>query len=301
MTHSIIVLNFVGFIFILNSCKQIGNPQQNTNANTNSSILWEISGNGLEHKSHLYGTIHIQDKRVFDYGKTVENILNNSSTIAVEVELDKIDPYTALQATLMKDSLISQLLNPEEYVLLEEKYIELTGVSLKTAQQVKPFFLSANIVQSFVTKDYPIPLDLHFIQYGRKENKHVVGLETFNEQISLIDKLSYTEQAHMLLQSLKDTIGFPEMFDKLLNSYLNMESDDLMDLITDPSMPEEFMKDLLNNRNLIMLERLEPLLRNGSVFCAVGAGHLFGSEGLIELLKAKGYTLKPILFSFKNK
>lgn len=301
MTRIIIILNFFGFVFVLNSCKNASTGQQADKSNPNNSILWEISGNGLEHKSHLYGTIHIQDKRVFQYGKTVENILKNTSIIAVEIELDNIEPMTAIQATMMKDSTLDQLLSPEEYALLEEKYTEITGVSLATAQQLKPFFLSANIVQALVPKDFPVPLDMHFIQYGRKENKRVVGLETFTEQMNLVDMLSYSEQARMLLESLTDTVDIADMFDKLVSSYLNMETDSLVELTKDPSIPEKFMEVLLNKRNHIMAERVEPLLREGSVFCAVGAAHLFGEEGLIDLLEAKGYTLKPVLFSFENK
>ncbi|HPW67440.1 MAG TPA: TraB/GumN family protein [Salinivirgaceae bacterium] len=301
MTRIIIILNFFGFVFVLNSCKNAGTSKQTDKSNPNNSILWEISGNGLEHKSHLYGTIHIQDKRVFQYGKTVEDILKNTSIIAVEIELDKIEPMSAMQAMMMKDSTLDQLLSPDEYALLEEKYTEITGTSLATAQQMKPFFLSANIILSLIPKDFPVALDMHLIQYGRKENKRVVGLETFTEQMELIDMLSYSEQARMLLESLTDTIDIADILDNMLNAYLNMEADSLMVLIKDPSLPEQFAKAMISKRNHIMADRLEPLLKEGSVFCAVGAGHLFGEEGVIDLLKAKGYTLKPILFSFDNK
>ena len=168
MTRIIIILNFFGFVFVLNSCKNASTGQQTDKNNPNNSILWEISGNGLEHKSHLYGTIHIQDKRVFQYGKTVEDILKNTSIIAVEIELDNIEPMAAIQATMMKDSTLDQLLSPEEYALLEEKYTEITGVSLATAQQLKPF-LSANIVPSISAKDFPVPLIC--ILYNMEERK----------------------------------------------------------------------------------------------------------------------------------
>ncbi len=298
MTRTIIILNLVGFVFVLNACKQAGTNSPENGRKPGNSLLWKISGNGLEQPSHLYGTIHIQDKRVFGFGQTVEKILNNASIIAVEVELDKVDYRTVMEATLMKDSILEQLLLPEEFELLEEKYKQLTGVSLRTAQRVKPFFLSANIIQSIVKKDSPVPLDLYFIQTGRKNNKEVVGLESLTEQIEMIDKLSYSQQAKMLLQSLTDTIDITRMFDSMIEAYLKMDGEKLLELTTDPSIPEEFMKEILNGRNHIMVERLIPMLPKGNVFCAVGAAHLFGEEGIIGLLRKKGFTVEPVKFDF---
>jgi hypothetical protein len=300
MTRSIIILNLVGFVFVLNACKQTGTNAQEAGRKPGNSLLWKISGNGLQSESHLYGTIHIQDKRVFEYGETVEKILHNASLIAVEVELDKVDYRTVMEATLMKDSILEQLLTPDEFELLEEKYKQFTGVSLRTAQRVKPFFLSANIIQSIVKKDSPVPLDLYFIQTGRKKDKQVVGLESLTEQIAMIDKLSYSQQAKMLLQSLTDTIDITKMFDSMIEAYLNMDGEKLMELTTDPSIPEEFMKEILNGRNHIMAERLIPLLPQGNIFCAVGAAHLFGDEGIIELLRTAGYVVEPVEFDFKK-
>lgn len=300
MIRTIIFFNIFGFIIALNSCKESCNNEQTNKNRSQSSILWKISGNGLKNDSHLYGTIHIRDNRVFKYGKIVETILQNSETLAVEVELDNINQITIVEATLMKDSVLNQLLAPHELDLLEQRYEEITGSSLRTAQRIKPFFLSANIVNSLTQKNTSIPLDLHFIKYAREHNKQVIGLETLNEQIDLIDKLSYSEQARMLFKTLTDSLDIETVFNSLLESYLKMDTDSLMQLINDPSIPEEFMKDILHERNQTMAVRLEGLIRESSVFCAVGAGHLFGTDGIIELLKEKGYKLEPVLFSFEE-
>jgi hypothetical protein len=147
-------------MFALNACKQTQTKNINELSKSGSSLLWRISGNGLTTESYLYGTIHIQDKRVFEFGDTVSKIFEDADIIAVEIEIDVVDYQTVVENTLMKDSVLTQLVTPEEYQLLESKYKELTGVSLKSAARVKPFFLSANIINSLINKDAPAPLDL---------------------------------------------------------------------------------------------------------------------------------------------
>jgi len=297
MKQTILIVNIVGFMFALNACKQ---PQTKNNelSGQGSSLLWRISGNGLTTESYLYGTIHIQDKRVFEFGDTVRNIFEDAEIIAVEVELDMIDYQTAIENTLMKDSVLTQLVTPEEYQFLESKYKELTGASLKTANRVKPFFLSANIINSLINKDAPAPLDIFFIKEARKNNKIVVGLETFYEQIATIDELSYSQQAKLLLESLTDSTDIKESFDKLLDAYLKMNDSMILELTSDPSLPKEFMDKIVLERNYLMTDRLLPLLPKGKVFIAVGAAHLFDNEGIINLLRKKGYDVTPVPFQF---
>ena len=298
LIRTLIFANIVGFIFVVNSCKQSNNNF--TPSNPKSSLLWQISGNGLQSASYLYGTIHIQDKRVFSYGDIVKNIFDSADIVAVEVELDRLDPRTAFEVSMMKDSTLPQLMTAEEYQFLESKYKELTGSSLKTAIQMKPFFISANIVQSMINKDVDVPLDLYFIQKARESEKQVVGLESLYEQISLIDELSYTQQAKMLLESLNDTIDIKKSFNQLLDAYLSMNDSLLLELTSDPSIPKEFMDKMLIGRNHLMVSRLEPLLSEGKVFTAVGAAHLFGPEGIIDLLQQKGYHVTPVRFRFEQ-
>lgn len=296
-TRYLTFISIVGFTFWLNACKQQGSNF--SVSNPKSSLLWQISGNELDIASYLYGSIHIQDKRVFSYGNTVKNIFDSADIVAVEVELDRLDPRTAFEVAMMKDTTLAQLMTVEEFKFLEVQYKELTGSSLKTAIQMKPFFISANIIQSIVNKDVEFPLDLYFIQKAREAEKHVVGLETLYEQINLIDELSYSQQAKMLLESLNDSIGVKKSFDQLLDAYLSMNDCLLLELTSDPSIPKEFMDKMLIDRNYLMANRLEPLLSEGKVFTAVGAAHLFGEEGIIEILRRKGYNVIPIPFSFE--
>jgi len=87
---------------------------------------------------------------------------------------------------------------------------------------------------------------------------------------------------------------------KMVEAYLSMSSDKLLELMDDPSLPKEFMEKLLNERNKIMVERMIPEIKNKSTFVAVGAAHLFGDDGIVKMLQDRGYTVEPIHFEFKK-
>ena len=165
---------------------------------------------------------------------------------------------------------------------------------------MKPFFVSANIVQRLAPRETPVPLDLYFITEARKNDKQVIGLETLEEQIAIIDGLSYTAQAKMLVESLEDVDELKQQFNDLIEAYLTMNSKKVLELTEDPAMPAEFMEELLNKRNKIMVDRMIEHLHANSTFVAVGAAHLFGNEGVVTLLKEKGYTVEPVSFTFES-
>lgn len=296
MSKLFIVIGTLGFFFGLDACR-VNETIKNEGT---SSILWKISGPELAGVSYLYGTIHIMDGRVFAFGDEVSKAFDTVEQLAVEVEMDKIDRASVMQAMFMKDSTLDMLLTEDEYTQLNKAYEEITGASLETANGLKPFFISANMIQALTPKDKSIPLDMYFMQQAREKGKEVVGLETLEEQIAIVDELSYTAQAKMLVQSIDEVEDMKDQFKQLVDAYLSMNSDKVLELMEDPSLPKEFMEKLLTQRNKIMVQRLIPLVKEKSTFIAVGAAHLFGNDGIVHILKEKGYTVEPIHFEFKN-
>lgn len=294
MSKLFLTVATLGILFTFNACR-VNETIENEGS---SSLLWKISGNNLTDTSYLYGTIHIQDKRIFAYGETVQRALDQSNQVAVEVLLDQINPASIMKVMFMQDSTLDMLLSEAEYNKLEEVYKEITGVGLATAKTMKPFFISANIIQQLAPRDMPVPLDLFFINEARKEDKDVIGLETLEEQIAIIDGLSYTAQAKMLVESMEDVDEIKAQFNELIEAYLSMDSKKVVELTEDPSMPAAFMEELLNKRNKIMVERMIDPIRTNSTFVAVGAAHLYGNDGIVALLKDKGYMVEPVEFLF---
>lgn len=296
MPKLLIVIGTLGLFFGLDACR-VNETIKNEGT---SSILWKITGSEVAGVSYLYGTIHIMDGRVFAYGDEVTKAFESADQLAVELELDRMDPTSTMKLMFMKDSTLDMILDEQEYAQLKKAYEELTGATLETANGMKPFFISANMIQALIPKDKAMPLDMYFIQQARKADKPVVGLETLEEQMAIIDDLSYTAQAKMLVESIDEVGEMEEQFKQLVDAYLSMNSDKVLELMDDPSLPKKFMEKLLNERNKLMVERMIPLIKEKSTFVAVGSAHLFGNEGVIKMLQDKGHTVEPIHFEFKN-
>ncbi len=262
-------------------------------------LLWEISGKGIK-KSYLYGTIHIQDKKVFAYDPVVEAKLKSCKAFAMELVLDEINQMELAKSMMMLDYSLDQLITPEEYRLVAAKFKEQTGMELSTMNHVKPFMVYAQMSQGDLPQDMPVPLDMHLLKIARANKQKVMAVEQLSEQMAAINSISVKDQAQMLVKMIGDTAKGGAEFLGLVNTYLSQDLGKMVALTEDPSMPKEIAEQFLNARNKVMAERVEGFIKDQSTFTAVGAAHLGGTNGVLELLKQKGYALKAVPFNFKH-
>ncbi len=263
------------------------------------SLLWKISGNGLKTPSYLYGTIHIQDKKVFAFDTTVTNAFNSCDAFAMEILMTKIKPETLKKATLMKKGSLKELMNDQDYKLVAKVFHEKTGANLLLYDKMKPFFLSSQIEQADMPKDMDEALDLYFLKLAEKQGKATFGVEKFEQQVAAIDKISLKDQIKMLVDAVKDTSEAD--FTELLDAYLSFDLNKLMELTSkDTTLPDNFAEAFLIGRNKVMAKSIKKLTKKHKIFVAVGAAHLPGDDGVIKLLRDYGYIVEPVKFKFKN-
>ncbi|MCX6256538.1 MAG: TraB/GumN family protein [Bacteroidia bacterium] len=258
------------------------------------SLLWEISGKGIEKPSFLFGTIHIQDKRVFEYSKSVEHRLLECDVYAMEMLTDGIDPEEIKNAMLMKDSTIDQLLSKDDYEKLDNYFKEQIGMSIMMFNKTKPFFISAEMLDPLIKKEMDEPLDIHLMNLAKENNKKVIGIETFDEQVETVDKIPLKEQAEMLVKSIGDTANPEAKYEEMVVTYLNADLDKMIELTNDTSLPMNFARIFVDDRNKHMAIRIAKFAKKKPTFFAIGAAHLAGKNGVISLLRKKGYTVTPI-------
>jgi uncharacterized protein len=263
---------------------------------TTGSVLWEITGKGLKQPSYLFGTIHIQDKRVFNYGETVEKALYSCNAFAMELLMGNIKKEELEAQMLMKDKSLQELYSAEDYELLKKIFKEKTGTALMIFQKTKPFFVSAQLMQANMRQDMPLALDMHLLKLAADTGMLTFGIEEFADQMGAVDKISLEDQAKMLLESVKDTTGSEEQFDDLLQTYLSGNLEKMLELSADSSMPKEFNEYFLVKRNYKMAKVIGKLIKKQPTFNAIGAAHLGGKEGVIHLLRKKGFTVRPVFF-----
>jgi len=262
------------------------------------SLLWKIYGNGLQDTSYLYGTIHIQDKRVFQFDKIVYDKLNAVEAYAMELNPDEIDMEAMKKQMLMKKHSLKELLTDSDYQYLNNYMKEKMGTGVLLYDKMKPFFLQSQLAQLDMPKDKDKALDLFFLDYSKKRGKIILGIEKIKDQLGAIDKLSLQEQAKMLMQTVRDTTQ--EDFEKLIDAYLNADFNKFAELMKDTTLPSNFEESLLIKRNKKMAKHIAQHCKKQATFNAIGAAHLFGPKGVIALLRKKGYSVTPIPFSFHS-
>lgn len=264
------------------------------------SLLWKVSGKNIKSPSFIYGTIHIQDKRVFEFDKTVLDALLSCDAFAMEILLDEVSPSEIKEAMFMKKHTIKDFLTPQQYEILDSIVKVKTGVGMIIYNKMKPFFLSSQIMQLSIKKDMELPLDLYFLKIARENNKSCFGVEKFSHQVAAIDAIPLKDQVDMLYQGLTDTVRNNDSIklNEMLNAYLNFDLQAVFEMTQDTSLPENFNKAFLIDRNKVMVKNFINIAKKHSLFCAVGAAHLPGEKGILELLREKGYVVEPVVFKW---
>ncbi len=260
------------------------------------SLLWKIYGKGLRDTSYLYGTIHIQDKRVFQFDNIVYDKLNAVEAYAMELNPDKIDVDALKKQMLMKKHTLDELLCDSDYQFLNNYMKEKMGTGVLIYNKMKPFFLQSQLSQLTMPKDEEKALDLFFFNYAKKNGKKTLGIENLEDQLGAIKAISLTDQAKMLMETVRDTTQTD--FEELITAYLHADFDKFAELMKDTTLPANFEETLLTKRNIGMAKHIIQYCKKQSTFNAIGAAHLPGPNGVIALLRKKGFTVEPIPFNF---
>ena len=250
------------------------------------SVLWRVSGRDIQSPSYLYGTINIQDSRVFAFDSTVWHCFNSCEALAVEVLLDRLD-YSVVREQMMmpKGQSIAKMLSKEDFAILDSLCKAKMGVGALFLSNMKPFFLSSALQQ----------------EQARNRGMYCYGLEEYMDQIKATDAISIDDQLKILRQTLHETADVAASFDSLVLAYLAFDMTMISKMLTDTTLPDNFDKVLVDKRNKTMYKGFRKIAKKQHVFCAVGAAHLPGDKGLIGLLRKKGYTVEPVKFEWKTK
>jgi uncharacterized protein YbaP (TraB family) len=275
--------------------------------------FWKLEKPGQE-PNWLLGTMHLSDPRVTSMPAEARSAFDNASTVVLES--DEILDQTRAAAKLMaKPDLmmfsgtqsIRDYLNPAETIVLEQQ-LKQRGIPLGTVVKMKPYILSSMVALSpceLSRKASGAPfLDQKLAQEAQAAGKDVKGVETLAEQIEAMASLPMDFHVRALVSIARYPRFTADMMETTLGLYLTGDIG-LVFPATIYFAPEKndqdfkdqqvFEQKLIIDRNHHMADRGAPILAKGNVFMAVGALHLIGDEGLIELLRQKGYTATPIM------
>lgn len=258
-------------------------------------LLWEVSKNGIR-PSYLYGTIHVSDPDIVDLPGEVSDALEQSEYFVMEARLDGPDVLTFAQEMFFRDGTrLSDLIDADLYQQAET-LLGRYGVPPAAVQSLKPWaaFMTLNM-----PPDTGLPLDLVLKSRAREHGLDIDGLESIAEQAAVFENLSRETQIALLTDSIchyevlqGDMVDMKELYMERdlegLFSYHNRYH------LQTNEQYKQLMKRLLWDRNEIMAERMQPILKQGRAFIAIGAMHLAGEQGVLSLLENSGYQVKAV-------
>jgi uncharacterized protein YbaP (TraB family) len=262
-----------------------------------NTLLWKVSGNGLQKPSFLFGTFHLLCKDDIHFSNQLQKAMKVSDKIYMEMDMD--DPSTMLGGMLymnMKnDTTLESLYTPEEYQRLKNYFSDTLKMPVMLLQRAKPYFLVALLYPRMMDCSSPAGVEEELMKIAKEDKKEIKGLETIQFQASVFDSIPYEWQAKELLKNIDSFSVYKNEFETMLRFYKNQQLDSIKNLMGKSESGEEKYDDLLlNNRNKNWVKQLKQIMKNESVFVAVGTGHLVGEKGLINLLKKEGYKVEPL-------
>ncbi|MGJ1389229.1 TraB/GumN family protein [Sphingobacterium spiritivorum] len=283
--------NLVAFIavvcFLINSAfAQISSVQE-------KSLLWKIEGKDLEAPSYLFGTVHMLARKNFEMSAKAIDAMDKTSRVYLEINMAAPNLAEESQKHMMSDKTISSQIKPEEIALVDEVLGKKLGITLAQVDKIKPMFLIAMIMQKSFTEPMA-SFEQEIIKHTKQEGKTIEGLSSIEEQYSFADKIFETSDLPSYLKSM-DEFDIQSILSHIYQLYKeeNIAGMDELLLKYTSSNPETY-RQLLPVRNHLWADRMPALMSEAPTFFAVGSGHLSGEEGVINLLRQKGYTVTPV-------
>ena len=236
--------------------------------------------------------MHVQDLRAFSNLDFIKEKMAGCSAYAAEFHLGETHPAAVQKMALPKGVTLKLLIPAKKYAKLRRIILKSAGIDLDSFQYSSPFMLTGLIGSQLLGKEMPASLDEHLWEHGKLAGKSLHGVETLEEQLAVLDKISLDMQVKMLLDLGRNTKRFRHHTLHSAELYQKGEMQRLSKSVTKNA--GKLRKIMLYHRNEVMADRIFELVNKESVFTAIGAGHLGGGKGVIRMLKRRGLKVKPI-------
>lgn len=268
------------------------------------SLLWQITGNGLTKPSYLFGTMHVSSKLAFHLSDSFYYALKSVDAVALELNPESWQPQMVRLNDLNQN--YTSYVQPSGNDYLTENSFRITKYDdyLKSALSSEPPVVNSLLYRSYQTKadfEEDTFLDLYIFQTGRKLGKAPAGVEDYYESEKLVLE-AYADMAKEKKKKEVDLDGetMGSLVEKMQNAYRRGDLDlmDSLDIMMESSMA--FREKFLYKRNEIQANSIDSIIKTRSLFAGVGAAHLPGDRGVINLLRKMGYTLRPIKMSDRD-
>lgn len=277
--------------------------------NQTATYLFKIEKQGFK-PSYLFGTIHLPDPRVTDLPVSVDDAFSASEAVYTEIPMEPRDMLLAAQKMMLPPGkTLADVVPPETLARMQEELAAIhPDLNLAPYMSLKIWAAGSFLLMTETQLKHPgvSAMDISFYMQGKKRGMRVGGLEKPEEQLAVFDSFSEEEQIELLDSMLAYMKQMREekrnYTDEIIDAYLSGDLEKLEELMTtyedqDVELQKKFEKLFIINRNHLMAERMQMRLTANpkeQAFFAVGAAHLYGKEGIPELLRKDGFTVTRV-------
>ncbi len=280
------------FIFFFTLCSMQSIAQRDKT----NTLLWEISGNGLQQPSYLFGTIHMICKEDFLISEIVKQKFNSSKQVYLELDMD--DPQ--LQVTMMQQmqlpdkETLKNKLGESDFKKLDSFLQKEMNMNLVMFDKFKPMMVMSILAQRLLPCAGMESYDMNFAKMATEQKKELLGLEKVEDQLGVFDAIPDSLEIRSIMNMVNDFESHKKEFSRMSSIYKTQDLDALYQLMAESPEMMGSQELLLDRRNRNWIPVMESVMKNSTTFFAVGAGHLAGSHGVLELLRKQGYKVKGI-------
>jgi len=263
------------------------------------SFLWKASKN--EKSVYVLGSIHYLKKENFPLPKSILDALDHSKKLVLEIDVNSASAGSAERLTFEKapyrdGTTLAQNIDRETYQLAAQRAAQL-GVDMRALNPMKPWFVALTMMAVKFQQlglDPSLGVDRHLAERAKGRGKPTSGLETLEFQITLLDQLSKRDQDSMLRETVTELDLLDQNFNQIVQAWVSGDGASLEALLL-ASMREypDLHQKIIVDRNRRWLPQIEKMIAQGDgAMVVVGAAHLVGQDGVIEMLKTRGYKLE---------
>ena len=280
------------FVFFFTLCSMQSIAQRDKT----NTLLWEISGNGLQQPSYLFGTIHMICKEDFLLSESVKQKFASSKQIYLELDMD--DPQ--LQGKMMQQmqlagkETLKNKLGESNFKKLDSFLQKEMNMNLVMFDKFKPMMVMSILAQRLLPCAGMESYDMNFAKMATEQKKELLGLEKVEDQLGVFDAIPDSLEIRSIMNMVNDFESHKKEFSRMSSIYKTQDLDALYQLMAESPEMMGSQELLLDRRNRNWIPVMESVMKNSTTFFAVGAGHLAGSQGVLELLRKQGYKVKGI-------
>ncbi|MEO7311617.1 MAG: TraB/GumN family protein [Chitinophagaceae bacterium] len=282
------------FAFLGLNCTSQPTPEK---ALDNNTLLWQITGNGLKQPSYFFGTMHILCSEDATISKNFNTVINKVGQVYFEIDMDDLGQmFGGMSAMNMLDGKkLKDLYTEAEYEKVKSWFDAHGQLPFNMIDGFKPLLLSSMVEEDAMACPQKDGMEMRIMELVNKRKLEIKGLETMSFQAGIIDSIPYEEQAKELLESI-DSVGTQKKQMQQLVAEYKGQNLDSIDALTksEEGGVSKYLDLMLYNRNRNWVKQFDAIAQEKSTLFAVGAGHLPGDNGVLNLLRKKGYTLTPM-------